>query len=443
MTVRRLASTLCAVGAVVVLCTGATAAPAWAQSQTQNAAQSWPLRAARFTGLQRYQHDDIVRLSGLVAGRTVTVDQLNSIAQQLTNSGLFAAIRYRYTHGADGLDAEFQVTESTWTVPVAFDNFLSISDDELIRGVAEHVPAFDGTAVEDGRANDFIAAALQRVLVARGERGRVVAQPRADLASGRTVMAFMVRDSGANLTLCAVRVPDAPGARERDLIGLARPFIGNPYSRTSLELLANGSLRDYYLERGYWGITFERPSGTLAGECSGVTASIPVSEGPAYRWAGARWSGVARLTPEELERALDMRRGAVADARKIEAGLAAVKAVYDKQGFVQQTHTMSPELDAATQQAFFSIVVSEGQQYRMGTFTYEGLSASDGDDLTRRWRLAAGEVFDGSYVRTFMTREQARIQRPGGPLMTSEVSLDTAKGLAHVKLRPMDAESLR
>lgn len=396
------------------------------------------LSELRFQGLQRYEHADVVRLSGLVVGQPVRPTQLTEVAQQLTDTGLFTAMRYRYTTDEAGLTAEFAVAEAAWTVPVVFDNFLSLSDEELIAGVADHVPGFDGTAADGGTANDFIALALERVLADRGQPGRVRPMPRVDLARNLTHYAFVITDSGNDLRLCAIEIPGAEAVSERQLAALGSDFIGDTYSRSTLELFATGTLRRYYRQRGFWAAAFATPQGRLDGDCRGVTATITVTEGPPYRWAGSRWTGVTALPRPALDDALGMNDGRIADVVKIDDGLQRVTEIYRKAGFALEEHTIEPELEPDTQQATFVIAVTEGPQFRMGTFRVEGLPDRNIADLVGRWKMKPGDVFDVSYLRTFLAEQRSRIQLQDGPFMTPDVRLDAASGLADVTLHPIN-----
>src|SRR5690606_34009637 len=154
--------------------------------QDDAADQPRPLLEVHFDGLQRYAHDGIVRFAGLEIGQPVTEARLTSLAQQLADSGLFTGIRYQYTTTDKGLIARFTVAEPQWTVPVIFDNFIGISDEELIAAVARYVPSFDGTAVADGATNNLIGSALQHVLTDLGRPGRIVVIPRINIEENWT-----------------------------------------------------------------------------------------------------------------------------------------------------------------------------------------------------------------------------------------------------------------
>src|SRR5690606_38491571 len=98
-----------------------------------------------------------------------------------------------------------------------FDNFIGLSDEQLIEAVARYVPGFDGTAVADGATNNLIGTALQRVLADLGRPGRIVVIPRINVEENWTRYAFAVTDTGREMTVCAVDLPGASGAHVRAL----------------------------------------------------------------------------------------------------------------------------------------------------------------------------------------------------------------------------------
>jgi outer membrane protein assembly factor BamA len=399
--------------------------------------QPQPLTAIRFEGLQRYRQEDLLRLSGLRTGQMVTAAQLTQVARGLADTGLFAEVRYRYTTTTAGISVEYQIREAPWTVPVVFDNFVSIPDEELLAAVRAEVPGFDGMAVEGGSANDRIASALQRAMAARGIRGRVEATSSVDLIKNRNVFLFAMRDSGLNLSICAVRLPGASGVSERDLQALTAPFLGDDYSRASLDAFAGGALQRHYRQRGYWGATFESATGLLGAGCEGVTATIRLSEGVAYRWAGARWSGVSAFPAARLDELLGVAVGALAEEPKINDGLKRVDAEYEKAGYLLKTQTVTQELDAGSQRVTFDIAVTEGTQFKMGTFLVEGVPAADAATITTRWRIKTGEVFDGSYLRSFVRDNLGLLQeRRDGLVIAPDLRLDQETGRAHLTFRP-------
>jgi outer membrane protein assembly factor BamA len=391
----------------------------------------WPLVDVQVEGLSRYAVLDVIGLSGLKPGAPVTLDQLQQVANQLMQTGLFRQLGFAYATSAQGLTVTLKVQEPAWTVPLVFDNIIWMTDAEFAAELARHVPGFNGTAVEGGVANDFIASAAERVLEGRGIRGRVEVTPRMNTRTGETTFALAVRDTGTSMRVCEIRVPGARAINERTLLGLGDGFTGAEYSKATLTAFANGTLLQAYRERGFWAARFEPPAATPAsGNCSGLSVAIPVAEGIAYTFAGARWVGTSALPTADLDRALNLRAGATADIRRLEDGLRAVNRLYEQRGHLTAAHVARPEFDDTAKAVTFVVDVTEGPQFRMGTLTASGLTERQTRDVTGRWRLKPGEVFDGLYYREFVGRETERL----GGALRAEAKLDEATTTVNITL---------
>ncbi|MCC7044474.1 MAG: hypothetical protein IT183_11465 [Acidobacteria bacterium] len=397
----------------------------------QPATGPWTLIDVRIEGLSRYGASDVIRLSGLKPGAPVTLEHAQESANQLMQTGLFRNLGFSYSTTAAGLTLTLKVVEAAWTVPVVFDNIIWMSDAEFGAELAKQVPGFDGMAAEKGQANDFIAAAAERVLADRGIRGRVEIQPRVDIRTGSTTYALTVRDTGTSMRVCEIRIPGASAISERTLLGLGEGFTSADYSKATLTAFANGTLQQVYRERGHWAVRFDPPVTTPAsGRCDGLAVTMAVSEGVAYAFGGTRWTGVSGIETAQLDRALDLRLGSTADVRRLEDGLRAVERVYHQQGYLTASPVARPEFDNNTQRVIFTITVTEGPQFRMGALTTANLTERQARDVSGRWRIKPGEVFDGVYYREFVTRET---QRMGGALK-ADATLDASSATVNVTL---------
>jgi outer membrane protein assembly factor BamA len=391
----------------------------------------WPLLDVRVEGLSRYSASDVIRLSGLKPGAPVTLEQVQQSANQLMQTGLFRNLAFSYSTTAAGLTLTLKVVEAVWNVPVVFDNIIWMSDAEFGAELAKEVPGFAGMAAEQGRANDFIAAAAERVLADRGIRGRVEIQPRVDVRTGATTYALTARDTGTSMRVCEFRIPGASAISERTLLDLGEGFTNADYSKATLTAFAAGTLQQVYRERGHWAVRFDPPVTTpVSGRCDGLAVTMAVTEGAAYAFGGTRWTGVSALETARLDRALDLRLGATADIRHLENGLRAVERLYHQQGYLTASPAARPEFDNSTQRVIFTIAVTEGPQFRMGALTTTKLTERQARDVSGRWRIKPGEVFDGVYYREFVTRETERL----GGALKADATLDAPSATVNVTL---------
>jgi outer membrane protein assembly factor BamA len=121
-----------------------------------------------------------------------------------------------------------------------------------------------------------------------------------------------------------------------------------------------------------------------------------------YRWEKAVWAGNQVLSTQELDEALGMKQGEVADASKISRGNGGVSRAYGKKGYMKIFLVPVPVFDDARALVSYQIKVNEGNQYRMGQLAISGLSEGETKKLDDMWKLKTGDVFDSSYPNDFV-----------------------------------------
>jgi outer membrane protein assembly factor BamA len=229
-----------------------------------------------------------------------------------------------------------------------------------------------------------------------------------------------------------VSFPGANIVQESELIKTSKPLFNNPYSRKFVADFARVNLIPIYRQRGHLRASFKTPSSTLeaasGGDCKdGVTVSVPVEEGLAYNWDKAEWEGNQALAAQELESALGMRSGELADGVKIDSGLGSVRGAYGKKGFIGLRLTLAPDFDDAARRVTYRIKLNEGPQYHMGNLTISGLSEGDARRLKEKWKLQPGAVYDASYLSDFVKKVVGADRSTMGKKIYSDTKPDRQK----------------
>ena len=348
-------------------------------------------------GLQALTAETVIATSGLKVGERFSVDATDEAAQRLLSSGLFKKVGYRTRNAGGNVTITFQLEEvKGQSSPVVFDNFIWFSDEELAAAIKREVPSFNGSAPDIGNTNEAIKKALQNLLTERKLPGQVEYNP--------TEHEHLFRVEGAPMKICTLHFPGAQTVPEEKLIEATRSAVDPEYSRQSAKTFPKYSLYPIYRELGHLRATFGAPIAkpeTKPG-CEGVDLTIPVNEGARYSWAKAEWSGNQVLSSKELDDALGMKAGEVANGKKFDTGLKEVQKAYGKSGHIQTLMKPTPEFDDAATNVTFKIAVNEGPQYRMGTVEFKGFSAEDAATLGKKWALKSGEVYDQTYVSQFL-----------------------------------------
>jgi len=348
-------------------------------------------------GLQALTAETVIATSGLKVGERFSVDATDEAAQRLLSSGLFKKVGYRTRNAGGNVTITFQLEEvKGQSSPVVFDNFIWFSDEELAAAIKREVPSFNGSAPDIGNTNEAIKKALQNLLTERKLPGQVEYNP--------TEHEHLFRVEGAPMKICTLHFPGAQTVPEEKLIEATRSAVDPEYSRQSAKTFPKYSLYPIYRELGHLRATFGAPIAkpeTKPG-CEGVDLTIPVNEGARYSWAKAEWAGNQVLSSKELDDALGMKAGEVANGKKFDTGLKEVQKAYGKSGHIQTLMKPTPEFDDAATNVTFKIAVNEGPQYRMGTVEFKGFSPVDAALLGEKWNLKSGDVYDQSYGGRFL-----------------------------------------
>ena len=355
------------------------------------------ISAIEAEGLQSLTPETVIATSGLKVGDTFSVEATDAAAERLLSSGLFNKVAYRTRTVGNNVTITFQLAEvKGQSSPVVFDNFIWFSDEELAAAIKREVPSFNGSAPDIGNTNEAIKKALQNLLTERKLPGQV--------EYNLTEHEHLFRVAGVSMRICELHFPGAQTVSEEKLIQATRSSMDREYSRQSATIFPKYGLYPIYWELGHLRASFGEPVAKPAKNdaCEGVDLTIPVNEGAKYSWARAEWSGNQVLTAKELDDALGMKAGEVANGKKFDTGLKAVQKAYGKSGHIQTLMKPTPEFDDAATNVTFKIAVNEGPQYRMGTVEFKGFSAEDAATLGKKWALKSGEVYDQTYVSQFL-----------------------------------------
>jgi hypothetical protein len=287
--------------------------------------------------------------------------------------------------------------------PVVFDNFIWFSDEELAAAIKREVPSFNGSAPDIGNTNELITKALQNLLAERKLPGQV--------EHNMTEHGHLYQVTGVPMRICTLHFPGAQSVPEQKLIEATRSSMDLEYSRQSAMTFPKFGLYPIYREVGHLRASFGLPvvKPDKNEDCEGVDLTIPVNEGAVYLWTKAEWSGNQVLSPKELDDALGMKPGEVANGKKFDKGLSDVRQAYGKRGYIEARVDPTPEFDEGAPKVTFKIAVNEGPQYRMGTVEFKGVSPVDAALLAEKWTLKSGEVYDRTYTARFFRVDASEI----------------------------------
>ena len=361
------------------------------------------LTKVEFEGTKRLSRDQLLNSSGLEIGQRIDVGALDAASQRLMDSGLLRKLSYRLRTVSNEATVIFRIEEAIGLRhPAIFDNFIWFTDDELATSVRRELPIFDGTALDSGNMTDGIAHALQLLLDEHKIAGKIEYMASADKGGNLAAHVFTVR--GIKMPICTLHFTGAQNISEERLIKSSTALMPEPYTRTFATEFAYHNLYPLYREAGQLQAKFGQPDAkpqTTENCKEGVEVTIPVDEGLIYSWESAEWSGNHIFAAEELDKALKMKPGEVANGLKIDKGLEAARKLYGRKGYLQLGLKPTAVFDDPARKVAFRIEVKEGPQYRMGNLIVKGLPDNQTNFLRGKWEMLKGDVYDAGYAEEF------------------------------------------
>ena len=387
-------SLVCLLAATLLL-----AASVVAQDPPPNA--KWRLTAIAFEGLKSHPPDKIIAASGLQVGQTIDFEMVKAAAQRLSQTGLFGKVSYRYRYSSTQIELTFELEEKTTGKKRShFDNFVWFSDKEIEDSIRRDMPDFDGTIVVSDFVGEEIKKSLTRLLAEKKIAGEVVYEL-------DEYLSYTFKVKGANLAICDFQFAGAQDELKKPLLEALKELFKTEYSKSDVGLFVKAALLPVYTERGYLKAAFQpsQPALGASGACANaVVVTLPVVEGTQYRWNEPVWSGNQVYSAQELNAALKLKRGDVADSMKIEKNWSEIHGIYGKKGYLKCGLKPGPAFDDARKLVTYNVELTEGSQYRMGQLTIAGLPEDEAGRVKAAWGLKAGEVFDSSYFVVFLDK---------------------------------------
>lgn len=393
-TISRVNRSVAIAAAILILLTSLC----WSQKKAQ---LSFKLLSVHVKGLQYLPEDKVVAASGLQLGSNVTEQDFQQAVQKLAATGLFTDVAYKYEYTTAGCDLDLQVTENEKLLPILFDNFVWFPDDQLLSLLRSRVPLFEGKLPLNGGLPDQVADALNAILAERKIAGHAEGIQSGSLNGPIDAYTYTVRFHPV-----IVRNVDFPGAAQPEIPPLqaaAKPISGQEYLRSAMRPHEQLDLLPVYLSRGYLKAQFSDSRAKIVsdGPRTVVDVSFPVKPGIQYRVTQIRWAGISAFPADKLQALIHLRPGQPANAVQLDSDLEVVHKLYGTKGYLAANVKPVPSLDDAAATVAYELNVTEGDQFRMGDLTVDGIDPAAADKLIAQWQIKKGEIFDDSYLQRF------------------------------------------
>ncbi len=356
------------------------------------------------TGSKRYTPEQIIAATGLQPGQNVSEEDFKSVTRHLGETGAFDDVAYTFEFGPPGMKLALQVTDNNAFVPVRFENFVWLSDQELFDKLRTRVPLFQGQLPVTGDLADEVSEALQVLAIELKLHGRVD-YLRAGPEDG-PMEAFDFSMTGQPISVRKITFSGASPAELPELEAAARRLSGQDYLRSRLMLQADKNFLPVFLARGYLKAAVGAPQPKVAEETPEETlvdVIFPITPGSQYKVSRIELSGYKDVFPVEKLRALiHLQPSQPANAMQTDQDVEALKKLYGARGYMGVKIRPVPEMNDGDSTVGYVFQFQEGSIYKMGDLEVRGLDSKATDRMVAAWRLLAGETYNSDYPGQFL-----------------------------------------
>lgn len=355
----------------------------------------FPLESVTIDG-STVSKDAILEIGGLRLGSAIDKAGIEEACKRLQESGLFAAINYRYAPGPNkGYAVTLSLTDQSRLAAAAID-LPGVDEEEVWRWLGARFPSLKKQAPEAGAAQQFLAREIQQYAGAKLRGQKVTPRLESDLITRQMTISFQPE------TLPRIRSVSFSGNRSVAAAELSaaldRVLADKGYTPRSFASAVELNLRPVYEEHGLYRAQFA-PGGP---EWSGgdVALTVGITEGPAYQFGKVDVSGDALPVQKMLAEA-KLPAGKLANWKQIQNGVWEMEKVVKRTGFFEASAVTERSFDDAARTLNLRVQVSKGPLFRFGQVRTSGLGPDLQKEALRLWRPKTGDPYDYAYASDF------------------------------------------
>jgi len=366
-----------------------------APTNDQQNQSSWPLSSLTVTGNHAYTRDQIVAVTGLKVGQTVTKQAFESARERLLETGNFRTVGYSYepNEQGNGYAGRFEVTEEDQLYPIGFDS-LPASDQEMLAVLKAHDPLFGPKVPATPPHVERYIGYLSEFLASKGYHEKITGALAAE-SSPELVLLFrpVIRPS-----IAQVKFTGNKALREQELqAAIANVAIGTVYIVPRFQAFLENSVRPAYEAHGYVRVSFPKVTVEKASDVNGVVVTVQVDEGAVYKLAAVK----APETPE-LVKIAGLKTGDVFDIGLVSKARQKITDTWHRRGYMRASASAEKQINDKDKTVTLLFHVEPGPQYTFRTLTIQGLDIISEPTIRKMWGMPEGHPYNIDYPDRFL-----------------------------------------
>jgi len=357
-------------------------------------AQTYTPQRVVFTGTTADQAA-LAKLAAIAPGRPVTTTQIDSAMQRISDTGLFADIRYTVDDRA--LNFTLTPQSASAMLPVIYSNFVFWKSDELASLVQARLPLFTGQIPTNGNLQQAVQDTLAAILLDRGIKANVSSI----LTQDKTVNFFIEQPA---VQIHQVHVDSISPVAAPRVSEILQAFASTDFDRRSAQAIRQ-RLEDTYHDLGFLDIAIDLPhyDNPMADPSHILVDFYTVAhEGGQYRISKLEWPVSSIVSKSDLEKAAQFKTGEPASRILLLSTNAHIQSEFAYHGYLDARISVQDHKDASNHTVDYAFTVDPGEIYHLASVHTANFTEQQQKDFDKNWKLSPGSVYDASYVLAFL-----------------------------------------
>jgi outer membrane protein assembly factor BamA len=190
---------------------------------------------------------------------------------------------------------------------------------------------------------------------------------------------------------------------------LASGQTGNDFDTENTAIGLKHAFEDLYQDQGYAAVQVDvaqMDPPIVSDQSVDIPYTVTIKEGGIYKLGTIDFPASALVARADVEKILS--KYPAGSGRPLDLFLLAVRDAYHAHGYLDCAVVSHPSFNEATRIVNYSIEIAAGSQYRLASVKFDGAPDAMAAKLKLAWKMAAGDVFDESYLSTFAAQAQKK-----------------------------------
>jgi outer membrane protein insertion porin family len=366
-----------------------------------------------FDGVTPYTQSALEAASGIKPGTAISKESLQQATQRLSDTGAFDNLQATVDGPFKSVTVIFKVKsiDASKTLAIDFENFIWWQPGELTTELKQRVPLFSNSIPEAGTLQQSIQDALTQMLAEKQIAAKISFRV-TDVKPGQPLRIVHYRVDSPDIRLNAFKIDNSLPSLAPETNKLLATLVGSPYDEGTDGKNMTRTVLNLYRDAGYLDATFDRLDRAIASPAAdkmNVDLSGSIKSGDLYHIAKMIWAGSPQISEQEFTDANKLKLGDLASQKELSSALTLIDTAYRRQGYMDVTVDAAPQLDSVAHMVTYTITANSGPQYHFSELHILNLAPDARSKFDTLWKLQPGEIYDETYLATFL---KANIAQP-------------------------------